>query len=287
MSPVLAAAVDTFDRRLRPISDADLERPWAWGKYDGEGIRFGFFRTLEELATLAVEIATRRAEIGPSTTATHGILGRYHVAWRELWSVIDAGGPDLVDTSHVPDEWPIRQVLEHLIGADLGFYVVQRHSLNRRRAGLGPARVSEAEWPIVAGITEDEFDALMLGPLDTIRDLHARIHGWVLEELGGLADDELEAPSAFWDGEMPNRFRLHRFESHVRQHTIQAEKAVEAIAGPPREVDRLLRLIRRAQGEAEAAAIGAPQLLASVATSTAESIAARADELAAVAGVPV
>ncbi len=286
MSPALGAAVDGFDRRLRRLPDADLDLPWRWGAYDGEGIRFGFLRTIEEVATLAVEMATRRATTGPPLSAAQQILGRYHVAWRELWAVIDGAGTDLVDRPPPSGEWPIRSVLEHVIGADLGFYVVQRHALDRRLAGLGPSGVSEAEWPVVAGITEDEFAELLRGPLDTIRDLHARVHGWVLEELAGLSDADLDAPSVFWDGEMSNRFRLHRFESHARQHTIQIEKGVEGIAGPPREVDRLLRLLRRTQAEADAAGLGAAALLAATAGPVAESVAARTDELAGVAGVP-
>jgi hypothetical protein len=286
MSPALGAAVDGFDRRLRRLSDADLDRPWAWGVYDGEGIRFGFLRTIEEVATLAVELGARRAATGPPLTAAQQILGRYHVAWRELWAVIDSAGADLVDSPPPSGEWPIRSVLEHVIGSDLGFYVVQRHALDRRRAGLEPAGVSEAEWPVVAGLGEEEFASLLAGPLDTIRDLHARVHGWVLEELAGLGDDDLAANSVFWDGEMPNRFRLHRFESHARQHTIQIEKGVEGIAGPPREVDRLLRLLRRTQAEAEAAGLGAPALLAAIGGPVAESVAARTDDLAGVARVP-
>ncbi|HEV8488762.1 MAG TPA: DinB family protein [Candidatus Limnocylindrales bacterium] len=283
MSVDLAAAVDLFDRSLRQISDSDLERPWAWGQYDEEGIRFAFFRTLEELTDLAVEVAARREEAGRPIGRAARLVGRYHVAWRELWSIVDGAGESLLDAVPAAGEWPLRTVLEHLVGADLGFLVAQRNAAERRAAGLAPARAGDA-WERLAGTPETEFERIFMGPLDAILAEHTRVHDGVLE-LARLTDDELASESAFWDGTMPNRFRLGRFESHLRQHTIQVEKTIEAIAGPPREVDRLLLLIRRAQGEAESAAIGAEDVLQQSGAAVAPGIAARSDELVALTGV--
>ena len=44
----LQGAVERFARLTISLSDADLERPWAWGDYD-EGVRFAFFRNFESL----------------------------------------------------------------------------------------------------------------------------------------------------------------------------------------------------------------------------------------------
>lgn len=279
----LAAAVERFDRSVRRVSDSDLERPWAWRQYDEEGIRFAFFRTLEELTDLAVEVAARREEAARPLGRAARLVGRYHVAWRELWSIVDAAGESLLEAVPAEGEWPLRTVLEHLAGADLGFLVVQRNAAERRAAGLDPARAGDA-WERLAGVSETEFERIFTGPLDAIRTEHTRVHDGVLE-LARLTDEELDSESAFWDGTMPNRFRLGRFESHLRQHMIQAEKTVTAVGGPPREVDRLLLLVRRAQGEAEAAAIGAEEVLEQSGTEVAAGIAARADELVALAGI--
>jgi len=283
LSADLAAAVERFDRLLRRISDSDLDRPWAWSQYDEEGIRFAFFRTLEELTDLAVKVAARRQEAGRPVGRAARLVGRHHVAWRELWSIVDAPGESLLDRVPAEGEWPLRTVLEHLVGADLGFLVVQRNAAERRAAGLEPARAGDA-WERLAGITESQFEETFKGPLAGIRAEHTRVHDGVLE-LARLTDEELASESAFWDGVMPNRFRLGRFESHIRQHTIQAEKAIAAVAGPPREVDRLLLLIRRAQAEAEAAAIGAEDILEETGGPLGAAIAARAIELAELAGV--
>ena len=97
-----------------------------------------------------------------------------------------------------------------------------------------------------------------------------------------MVDEELAAASAFWDGVRPNRFRLGRFESHLRQHTIQAEKAIQATVGPPREVERLLRLLARATGDVEAAGVGAdPALLVEILDPIRDETAERGQQLAA------
>jgi len=56
---------------------------------------------------------------------------------------------------------------------------------------------------------------------------------------------DLERPAGFWDGVKPIRFRLHRFEAHYVQHTIQIDKTLEAIGRAPTEARRLVRVLYR------------------------------------------
>jgi hypothetical protein len=51
-------------------------------------------------------------------------------------------------------------------------------------------------------------------------------------------------------------FRLHRFDSHLRQHTIQIERTLQQLGVDPTESKRLLRLIYNALAQAEGYAIG-------------------------------
>ena len=44
----IVQAVEEFARVTQGAAAADLERPWVWGAYDEEGVRFAFFRTYEE-----------------------------------------------------------------------------------------------------------------------------------------------------------------------------------------------------------------------------------------------
>jgi hypothetical protein len=276
--------VEAFDRRLRAIDDRSLEAFWAWEAYDEEGVRFGILRTTEEVADAAIEIAARRAAAGAQPTRAERILGRYVVAWRELWSVADRADAAL-DTPPLEGEWPLRTILDHLVEADLGFLVTIRNGLDHLRAGTPPRLVdldSDEQWLALAEVDEPAWRAAFAGSLDDIRAFHRESRDRIVRRFADLTDDELAATSRFWDGERPNRFRLGRFESHLRQHTIQSEKAVQATIGAPREVERLLRLLARATGDVEAAAIGAdPAIMDSVLAPLIGEIARRADELVA------
>ena len=85
---------------------------------------------------------------------------------------------------------------------------------------------------------------------------------------------------------MPLRFRLHRFDSHLRQHTIQAAMTLEAAGHAPSEARRLLRLIYAALAEAEGATIDAPEIGMERRQAVAAAIVARADEIAGILATP-
>jgi len=284
----LVAAVESFDRRLRALDDDALDLFWAWESYDEEGVRFGILRTTEQVADAAVEVAARRAEAGAGRSRAERILGRYLVSWRELWSVADRAD-SVVDIAPEEGEWSLRAILDHLVEADFGFLVTIRNGIEQLRTGVvAPRRVgSDEAWLALAEVEEGPWRAAMDGSLDDIRTFHRASRDRIVDRLAGMTDDEMEQMSPFWDGERPNRFRLGRFESHLRQHTIQAEKAVQATMGAPREVERLLRLLARATGDVEAAAIRAdPGLLEPILAPLTTEIADRADELVAAIGAP-
>ena len=278
-----AAAIESFDRRLRAIDDNALDLFWAWESYDEEGVRFGILRTTEQVADAAVEIAALRAQAGVAPSRAGRILGRYLVSWRELWSVADRADT-VVDIAPEEGEWSLRAILDHLVEADFGFLVTIRNGLEQLRAGVvAPRRVgSDEAWLALADVEEGPWRAAMEGSLDDIREFHRASRDGIVDRLAGMTDAELERTSPFWDGERSNRFRLGRFESHLRQHTIQAEKAVQATMGAPREVERLLRLLARATGDVEAAAIRAdPGLLEPILAPLATEVGDRLDELVA------
>jgi hypothetical protein len=276
-----AAVVEDLDRRLRAIDDSKLDLFWAWETYDEEGVRFGILRTTEQVGDAAVEIAARRAAAGTGPTIAGRILGRYAVAWRELWSVADRADP-AIDTAPFDGEWPLRTILDHLIEADIGFLGTIRNGLEQARAGnlrATPVGSDEALMAL-AGVEEGPWQAALSGSLDDIREFHRFVRDRILAGLGTIGDEELDITSPFWDGRRPNRFRLGRFESHLRQHTIQTEKAVQAVIGAPREVERLLRLLARALGDVESASIGADAAIVEpVLAPLAAEIATRAPEL--------
>jgi len=252
----LAQAVETFALTGVRFSDGALEKHWRWGSYD-EGVRFAFFLTYQELRELATRTAAQRAIQGPAITSAQRILAQHHIAYRDLCGLLVGVDEDELDREPAEGEWPLRVVLGHIIDAEQGFLSVIRYAIDRERSGDGrPLEMPESEDD-VGDDMEDEIDS---SP-ETLKQILANydaLHFQILYELASISENELRTPSAFWeDSQMEVRFRLHRFDAHLRQHTIQIAKTLAGIGHHPREAERLVRLIYEVLGEAEGARIGA------------------------------
>lgn len=282
--PSLVLAVKRFASLVQGVPDSDLDRAWAWGAYDEEGVRFAFFRTYEELCELATRTATIRSAPGTEMSTAQRILAQYHRAYRDLQAALLGAGEDAVGRAPAEGEWPVHKVVAHIVGAELGFFVVVKYALGRRRKGDGGLEeIPDEAWDTIGGLDEAAFQALVDGPFADLESYHGTLHNRVMRELADIRDEEMAAPSMYWEGyEMSLRFRLHRFDSHLRQHTVQVDKTLEAIGHAPNEARRLLRLIYAALADAEGATIGAWDVGRELRRATAETIAARADEIAAI-----
>ncbi|MBW2647912.1 MAG: hypothetical protein JRE23_17415 [Deltaproteobacteria bacterium] len=112
--------------------------------------------------------------------------------------------------------------------------------------------------------------------LEYYDELHTRI----LREFASITQDELQTPSKYWeDTPMAVDFRLHRFDSHLRQHSVQVEKTLAALSFFPSEAMRLLRLVYNALAEVEGKQIGDWETGAERCRSLAETITKRTDEI--------
>ena len=282
--PSLIRAVKRFASLMQGVPDSELGRAWAWGAYDEEGVRFAFFRTYEELCELAAETASMRSALGPEMSTAQRILAQYHRAHRDLQAALLGAGEDAVGRAPAEGEWPVHKVVAHIVGADLGFFGVVKYALDRRRSGDGrPAEIPDEAWDTISGLDEASFQALVDGPFADLESYHGTLHNRVLRELADIHEEELAAPSMYWEGyEMSLRFRLHRFDSHLRQHTVQVDKTLEAIGHAPNEARRLLRLIYGALADAEGATIGAWDVGQELRRTAVETITARTDEIAAI-----
>ena len=253
-------AVELLVRKTIGLSDEDMSRAWAWRMYDEEGLRFALLMTHHELRDLAVRLAAAREE---QPTQAARVLAQYHQAYRDLGAVLACVRDDDLDRAPADGEWPVREVAKHMLGAEYGFLTVCRFGLQRYRASqIGEP--SDEDWNAYSAPHQAERKEV-LSSLDgasgeAIRDAFARIHMRVLRELGDMTDREIDAPAWFWDGEMPLRFRLHRFEEHLRQHTIQLDKTLAAIGRSPTEAHRLVRNVYNALADVESERTPAPEL---------------------------
>jgi len=260
-------------RKTVALSDTDMGREWKWGVYDEEGLRFALLMTHHELRDLAVRLAAARER---EPTQARRILAQYHQAYRDMTGVLSAVRTEDLDRAPAEGEWPVREVARHMLGAEHGFLMVCAFALSYVRAG-GTGEPDQDAWNAFsaprAEARKTVLDSLATADVEQIRNGFADIHIRILRELADITDAELELPSWFWDGAMPLRFRLHRFEEHFRQHTIQLDKTLAGIGRPPTEAQRLVRNIYNALADVETEA-AADDLRASFARTIAERAAA-------------
>ena len=238
--PTVTQAVEALVRATVDLSDADMDRPYVWREYDEEGLRFVLLLAQHELRDLAVQLAAQRP--APPSQAQR-ILGQYHHAYRDLTGAVAGVRDDDLDRVAREGEWPVREVILHMLGAESGFLGTVQYARDPDR----PADEDEAgdRWPTWR--KEHGYAALgsLAGGIADVRNAMFEIHRRVLRELEDLRDEDLEKPAGFWDGLKPIRFRMHRFEAHMIQHTIQVDKTLEWIGRAPTEARRLIRVLYR------------------------------------------
>ena len=275
----LKHAVENFAALILPLSEKDLEREWTWKDHDEEGIRFACFVTLQELRHLAVELSTLR----PKPTAAQHILNQYHAAYMDLQAAIFGLSEEDADKVPTEGEWQVRRVYAHILSAEINFTITVRYALEKHRAfGWTTDRASEADEYRLAGMNEAEYRALLEGPFEGMLAYHRDFHPVVIEEFSKITDEELGLPSTFWEEtRFPIQHRLHRYEAHYIQHTIQIDKTLAAIGNHPTESMRLIRKLYAALAEAEGMMIGAEKTELAVTLATANSIVDRTNLISA------
>jgi len=273
----LSRAVEDFASLMLPLSEKDLEREWIWKDHDEEGIRFACFVTLQELRHLAVELSALPLRSKP--TSSQRILSQYHAAYMDLQAAIFGLSEEDADKVPAEGEWQVRRVYAHILSADINFTITVRYALEKHRAAAWtPERMSDEDENRLAGMNEAEYRALLERPFEGMLAYHRDFHPTIIEEFSNITDEELDLPSTFWEEtRFPIQHRLHRFEAHYTQHTIQIDKTLEAIGQTPTESKRLIRKLYAALAEAEGMMIGAMD--DAVILTTASSIAQRTKEI--------
>lgn len=252
-NPELTTAVSNFTKLFSAFPDAELDHPWHWKGHD-EGVRFASFVVSRELRELAVRLETTL----PPASAAQRILAQYHGAFLDLQAVLSGISHEDAILSPSEKDWPVRRVFAHVLGADISFSAVIRNALAGHRAGnWSPAPVSDADFLRVAGLSEAEYESLMTGPYESLIAYHQSLHPQIVSEFSTITSAELDLPATFWEPEaFPIRYRLHRYEAHLRQHTIQIEKTLSAIDLAPSEAKQLNRMIIAALAQVDGSLIG-------------------------------
>jgi hypothetical protein len=244
---VMAAVQD-----LATITDADMEKAWAW-KGDSEiELRYAFYRIFEDFEQAGIDaVAAIRASnlergraadlIAPSTAARWELQGILLQLPDATWDADPGGG-----------EWTVRQTLGHVIGGQRGYAAAT--AWWQAQALPVDANLPTARPNVYEGLPSDEEEEA-----GTPNELRARLDEVLdrsTERLAGLPPDRLAYGTRWVGFALDIGFRLGRWSSHIREHTIQIEKTLVMIGQTPTEVDRLIRLILAEWGRAEAVVYG-------------------------------
>jgi uncharacterized damage-inducible protein DinB len=284
MPSTLVAARAAFDEALSSllaIPDAALstiEKPWPWHDDSAIDIRYGLYHLYEQLEK--GQAAALRA--GGKTTQAGVILGQTTAALWDLHGLLLPLGNQL-DRDPGGGEWSIRQTLAHVVAVERSYASHTAYAVHRQRNDPSlPLRTPEdVYWQV----PEEQF---VEGNLAAIRQRMDEWHdvgvGWLRE----VDDDAALAARTIWAGfEVDVWFRLHRWPSHFREHTIQVEKTLAMLGHQPTEVARVVRVIAHAYGRLEGEAIARPgadgAALAAIQDAV-ERVRAHAGELLAAAG---
>jgi DinB superfamily len=244
---VMAAVSD-----LATITDAHLTDAWDWKGGSEEEIRGGFYRIYEalELAGIDAEAAVRAA--GSDRGRAADLIAPANAARWELQGLLLQLPESTWDADPGGEEWTVRQTLGHVIsgqrsyGANAAWWQSQALPANDDLPRERP--------PIYDDLPEDEEEEA--GTPDEVRARLDEVLDHSTERLAGLPADRLALGTRWAGFAVDIGFRLGRWSSHFREHTIQVEKTLVMIGHTPTEVDRLIRMILGAWGRAEAAIYG-------------------------------
>jgi hypothetical protein len=241
----LRAALDD----LAAVPDSALELPWLWRGSDVD-VRYGFYRQYEAISEVGARVRPLLARAASVEPPARPMLGAATAARWDLHGLLTGLSDDDLDRDPGGGEWTIRQTLGHTVGGQraYGWFTAWWHSRHDAFAGDLPARVPD-EVAEASGLPSDDDEGVgtlaeIRTRLDDITDLSAGVFAGV--------DEEDLAARARWSGYAVDvRFRLNRWASHMREHTIQVDKTLVMLGRPTSEVERLLRLIAAGYGRVE------------------------------------
>ncbi len=224
------------------LPDGLLEKKWTWQGYD-EGIRFAFFRVLEELRWMESVVLQQQAQQGFVYNAVHTMLTPFHQRYWGFRTLFAGVEEKLIDQSPGEKEMTLRDILYHVLETEWAFYGLFRYTFNV--AG------TSAEYPL--GEMPRDFlnqhfeqdghfhESIFNGDVSTMLGFYDHLHLRVMEGLSEIPESGLAEMIGFWEPQpMPARFRLIRFEAHLLEHSVHAEKVLTQFSVKQSEIKRLL-----------------------------------------------
>lgn len=238
-------------RQLATLDEAHLNKMTRWGR----GPAFAGYLFLrfsdhdEEHARQIGHTLTSLLSWQPSKVQR--ILGMAERTRGDLLAALVGLGEDDLDVAPVEPqgEWPLRQILAHLVATEHSYRINTLHAINQHRKGepLGDHPVAPDDTDFL-GLSFDE----LLTALDSARNQS-------IAELAGMNDDVLSAPTVWYGADVDVNWRLMRFSHHEREHAAHIQKWRVQTGRHQTDAQRLLGLGWQSHGMVRAALVGVPQ----------------------------
>ena len=239
------------------IPESALERDWTWIGGGETDVRYGIYRLHEVFERAEVEAAQQRRASGDSGGLSAAIIGPATAARWTLHGLLAPLTEAEIDADPGGGEWSIRLTLGHTISGQRAYGWSTAWWQDRGFALDDPDLPPKVSEELFAALP-DEATTEAAGSLDDIRARLDEILDLSAERLAGMSDDRL-GHGARWSGfPVPVSFRLGRWSSHIREHTIQIEKTLAMLGRTHTEPERLARLTLAAYGRAESVVFGQP-----------------------------
>jgi hypothetical protein len=236
------------------IPESALEREWPWLGGGEADVRYGIYRVHELIERAEVEAARAMQAGGRGDVAVALIAPSTAARWDLHGLLVPLTDADL-DADPGGGEWSIRLAMGHTINGQRAYGWSTAWWQQRGFAIDDPDLPPHVPDEIWADLP-DEATAESAGTVDELRRRLDATLDLSAERLAAVPDDRLGF-GARWSGfAVPISFRLSRWSSHIREHTIQIEKTLATIGRWPTEPERLLRLTLAGYGRAEATVFG-------------------------------
>jgi hypothetical protein len=233
------------------IPESALLKVWLFRGVDTEdGVRYGIYRGGETIeaadAELEAALAGAPARAPGARRSAPATIARWLLQGR-LAALDDA----LLDKVPRDGEWTLRETLAHTVGGQRGYGVFTRWWLTQPLGADRPARISdEAEAVLDRELPPEPSEGA--GSVADIRSrLDAVLDEWALRVAN--LDAEALAASGTWSGVTVDiDFRIGRWASHIREHTVQLDKTLDWLGCQPTEPVRIVRDLVATWGRLEA-----------------------------------
>ena len=232
----MTMSTTTFDAALAhaaALDEARLNRPWTFRDRPID-VRYALYRTLEEAQEALMRVAAR------PHPESRRILSLAQRAFGDLRGLLIGLPDDLLDRAPREGEWPLRKTLRHMLLIERRYAVQTRWASERTDAD--PLRVGDDRMPTPAQIDVTGGVGQILARLGDVRAETNR-------SLADLAPAAMTRPTSWVGYDVDVRFRLHRFAAHLIEHTIQCEKALDALGRKSTEARHIVRRLAALVGE--------------------------------------